>query len=184
MRLPGVRRLIRLTSVDSTQAAARRLADEGAPDGTLVWALAQTAGKGRLGRRWSSAPGGLYATWLLRPKFAPERLAELSLACGEALAAAVREFGVSAGVKPPNDVLALCPDGKARKLCGILCEAAGDSKRLHWLVIGFGVNVNNTPPLKRSTSLRVLEKKRVSVPLVLRAAMLRLSRARRMGNFV
>jgi BirA family biotin operon repressor/biotin-[acetyl-CoA-carboxylase] ligase len=184
MRLAGVRRLVRLARVDSTQAAARRLADEGAPDGTLVWALSQTAGKGRMGRKWRSAPGGLYASWLLRPKFAPSRLGELSLACGEALAEALRDFGAATSVKPPNDVLALCPDGKARKVCGILCEASGDSERLHWLVIGFGVNVDNTPPLKRSTSLRALNKKLVGVASVLRAAMLRLSRARRAGNFV
>lgn len=184
LKLAGVKRLVRLASVDSTQSEARRLAEAGAPDGTLVWALSQTAGKGRMGRKWRSAPGGLYASWLLRPKFPPERLADLSLACGEALAEAMRGFGVKAAVKPPNDVLALCPDGKARKLCGILCEASGDSERLHWLVIGFGVNVDNAPPLKRSTSLRALNKKPVEVAAVLRAAMLHLSRARRAGNFV
>ncbi|MDD5302374.1 MAG: biotin--[acetyl-CoA-carboxylase] ligase [Elusimicrobia bacterium] len=184
MKLAGVRRLVRLARADSTQAVARRLAEEGAPDGTLVWALSQTAGKGRMGRRWRSAPGGLYASWLLRPQFAPGRLGELSLACGEALAEALRDLGATTMVKPPNDVLALCPDGKARKLCGILCEAAGDSERLHWLIIGFGVNVNNPPPLKRSTSLRSLVGRRVTLPSVLRAAMVRLSRARRAGNFV
>ncbi len=184
MKLPGVRRLVRLQRADSTQAVARRLAEEGAPDGTLVWALEQSAGKGRLGRRWRSAPGGLYASLLLRPGFPPARLGELSLACGEALAAALRGFGAETAVKAPNDVLALCPDGKARKLCGILCEAAGDSKSLHWLVIGFGVNVNNPPPLKRATSLRLLTGRRVAVSSVLRAALARLSRARLVGNFV
>ena len=184
MKLAGVRRLVRLTSTDSTQAVARRLAEEGSPDGTLVWALSQTAGKGRMGRKWRSAPGGLYASWLLRPKFKPERLCELSSACGEALAATLREFGATTSVKPPNDVLALCPDGKARKLCGILCEARGDSKNIDWLVIGFGVNVNNPPPLKRSTSLRRLTGRRVDLPSVLRVALTRLSRARRAGNFV
>jgi BirA family biotin operon repressor/biotin-[acetyl-CoA-carboxylase] ligase len=184
MKLPGVKRLVRLKTVDSTQAVARRLAEEGAPDGTLVWALSQTAGKGRMGRKWRSAPGGLYASWLLRPKFAPARLGELSIACGEALAETLRDFGAAATVKPPNDVLALCPDGKARKVCGILCEAAGDSKSLHWLVIGFGINVNNPPPLKRSTTLRLLTGRRLVLPSVLHAALARLSRARRDGNFV
>ncbi|MEK7233201.1 MAG: biotin--[acetyl-CoA-carboxylase] ligase [Elusimicrobiota bacterium] len=184
MKLSGVKRLVRLARVDSTQAVARRLAEEGAPDGTLVWALSQTSGKGRMGRKWRSSPGGLYASWLLRPEFAPARLGEISLACGEALASALRDFGAATSVKPPNDVFALCADGKARKLCGILCEASGDCERLHWLVIGFGVNVNNTPLLKRSTSLRLLNKKRVGVPSVLRAAMTRLSRALRTGNFV
>lgn len=184
MKLLGVRRLVRLASVESTQTAARHLAEEGAPDGTLVWALSQTAGKGRLGRKWRSAPGGLYASWLLRPKFKPERLAELSLSCGEALAAALREFGASTTVKPPNDVIALCADGKGRKIAGILCEASGSGQRLDWLIIGFGVNVNNAPPLKRSTSLRAVAKKRLEVAKVLRTAMSHLANARRAGNFV
>lgn len=184
MRLPGVRRLVRLERVDSTQAVARRLAGEGAPDGTLVWARAQTAGKGRMGRRWRSAPGGVYASWLLRPRFAPDRLAELSLACGEALAEALRGFGVRTAVKPPNDVLALCPDGKARKLCGVLIEAAGGERGLDWVVIGFGVNADNAPPLARATSLKALLGRPVGPEAVLRAAMSRLSRARRAGNFV
>lgn len=184
MKLPGVSRLVRLDRVDSTQAVARRLAEEGAPDGTLVWALSQTGGRGRMGRKWRSAPGGLYASWLLRPEFPPERLAELSLAFGEALAGALREFGAATAVKAPNDVMALCADGKARKLCGILCEASGGAESLDWLIVGFGVNVDNEPPLKRATSLRALTGRRVAVSSVLRAALAGLSRARRAGNFV
>ncbi len=184
MKLAGVNRLVRLQSVNSTQTIARRLAEEDAPDGTLVWALSQTAGRGRIGRRWSSAPGGLYASWLLRPYFAPDRLGAFALACGEALAAALRDFGASIAVKQPNDILALCPDGKARKLCGILCEAAGDSQRLHWLAIGFGVNVNNKPPLSKAVSLRLLTGRRVGIPIVLKAAMACLDRARRAGDFI
>ncbi|MBI5247168.1 MAG: biotin--[acetyl-CoA-carboxylase] ligase [Elusimicrobia bacterium] len=177
-------KLVRLGTVGSTQAEARRLAEAGAPDGTVVWARRQTAGRGRLGRRWRSEPGGLYASWLLRPKFAPERLGALSIACGEALAAALRGFGAATAVKPPNDVFALCADGKARKLCGILCEASGGSKKLDWLIIGFGVNVNNTTTLKRAVSLRVVAGKRIPVERVLRACLSRLSSARRAGSFL
>lgn len=171
-----MRRLVRLPSADSTQDAARRLAEAGAPDGTLVWALKQTAGRGRLGRRWRSAPGGLYATLLLRPEFAPERLAELSLACGAALADALARFGADTAVKPPNDVMALGRDGRWRKLCGVLCEASGDSERLHWLLVGFGVNVDNDPPLARATSLKALRGRAVGLEPVLRACLLELSR--------
>lgn len=177
-------KLVRLKRVDSTQTVARRLAEEGAPDGTVVWALSQTAGKGRMGRKWNSAPGGLYASWLLRPKFAPDRLGEFSLACGEVLAESLRGFGVKTAVKPPNDVLALCPDGKGRKICGILCEASGTDSKLDWLIIGFGVNVNNPPALKRSTSLRTLTGRRVAVSAVLRASLAGLSRVRKTGNFI
>jgi BirA family biotin operon repressor/biotin-[acetyl-CoA-carboxylase] ligase len=183
-RFSGVRRLVRLTEADSTQTIARRMADEGAPDGTLVWALRQTAGKGRMGRRWRSAPGGLYVSWLIRPSFSPTRLAEFSLAAGAAAAAALRDAtGVETAVKPPNDVLARGADGKFRKLCGILCEASGDSTRLHWLVVGVGVNVDNEPPLKRATSVKKLTGRRTGLEPVLRALMKRLARARRVGDF-
>ncbi len=182
--LPGVTRLVRLDETDSTQTVARRLAGEGAPDGTLVWALRQTAGKGRMGRRWRSAPGGLYLSWLIRPSFPPARLGEFSLACGAAAAAALRDLGgVEPAVKPPNDVLARSADGKFRKVCGILCEASGDSSRLHWLVVGVGVNVDNDPPLKRATSLRALTGRTTGLEPVLRALMRRLARARRAGRF-
>ena len=185
LRLAGVRRLVRLNETDSTQSVARHLADEGAPDGTLIWALAQTAGKGRLGRRWHSAPGGLYVTWLIRPKFPPERLAEFSLACGAAAAAALRDIAdVETAVKPPNDVLARNSDRTFRKICGILCEAAGDSSRLHWLAVGVGINVNNNPVLRRATSLKALTRRRMNLAHVLRALMRRLSHARRAGDFI
>lgn len=184
IKFAGIRRLIRLKETASTQLVARALAETGAPDGTLVWALSQSAGKGRMGRRWRSAPGGLYVSWLIRPAFPPARLAEFSLACGAAAAAALRDAaGVETAVKPPNDVLARGADGKFRKLCGILCEASGDSARLHWLVVGVGVNVDNAPPLKRATSLKTLTGRRTGLEPVLRALLRRLRRARRAGGF-
>jgi BirA family biotin operon repressor/biotin-[acetyl-CoA-carboxylase] ligase len=184
-RLPGDRRLIRLAEADSTQSIVRRLAEEGAPDGTVVWALRQSAGRGRLGRRWRSAPGGLYASWLLRPSFPPARLADFSLACGAAAAAALRGVAdAEFAVKPPNDVLARCEDGRWRKVCGILCEAAGDSERLHWLAVGIGVNVTNDPPLRRAASLKQLTGRSLGLETVLSALSRRLSRARRAGNFL
>lgn len=179
-----MRRLVRLAEADSTQLVARRLAEAGAPDGTLVWALRQSAGRGRMGRRWRSAPGGLYVSWLIRPRFSPTRLADFSLACGAAAAAALRGLGdVECAVKPPNDVLARGADGKWRKLCGILCEASGDASSLHWLVVGVGVNVDNEPPLKRATSLKALTGRTAGLEPVLRALMRRLARARRAGGF-
>lgn len=184
MKLPGVRRLVRLPVADSTQTVARRLAEAGAPDGTLVWALRQTAGRGRLDRRWASGAGGVYATWLLRPRFPPARLAELSLAFGEALAAALRGLGASTAVKSPNDVYALCPDGKARKLAGILCEASGTADRLDWVLVGFGINAANAPRLARAVSLSALLGRPVGPAPVLRAAMDALRRVRRAGNFL
>lgn len=63
--------------------------------------------------------------------------------------------GVETAVKPPNDVLASA-GGKAKKICGILAEASGDSRSVDWVVLGVGINVNNSPRLKTATSLHAL----------------------------
>lgn len=163
-------RLVRLDETASTQDVARRLAEEGAPDGTAVWALRQTAGRGRMGRRWRSGDGGLYFSVVRRPRIPPSGLAALSLALGDAAARVLtRASGVETAVKPPNDVLARCPDGRLRKLAGILCEASGTESGLDWLVVGIGVNVNNVPPLKRATGLRALTGRRLALEPLLRA---------------
>ena len=128
-------------AVGSTNAEALDLAKAGAPHGTLVIADRQTAGRGRMGRRWESPPGvGLWFSWILRP--------DLPLASGflvtvaGALAvveAAGRMTGRSAHVRWPNDVLI-----GERKLAGILAEARGDAGRLEAVVLGIGVNVNQS----------------------------------------
>lgn len=141
--LPGVTQLLRLEETDSTQAVARFLAEQGAPHGTLVWADRQTAGRGRLKRRWSSGPGGLYVSWVLRPDIPPSRLAALSVNAAEAAARAIAgHTGLKTAVKAPNDVYAEGPRGP-RKVCGILAEASGGSRRVDWVVLGIGVNANN-----------------------------------------
>lgn len=138
----GTSQVLRLSVTDSTQAVARFLAEQGAPDRTLVWADRQTAGRGRLKRRWDSRLGGLYFSLILRPAFPPSRLAALSLAAAEAAAAALARTGVTTAVKPPNDVMGR--QGRRRgKLCGILVQASGGARRVEWLLLGVGVNVNN-----------------------------------------
>lgn len=145
MNLPGISSLLRLPRTDSTQDVARLLADKGAGDRTLVWADSQVSGRGRLKRKWESPEGGLYFSLILKPHFAPTRLADLSLASAQAAAAALeRHAGIAAKVKPPNDVLAV-KNGSAKKICGILIEAAGGSRELEWVVVGVGINVNVTP---------------------------------------
>ena len=121
----------------STNDEARRLAERGAPDGTVVHAVRQTAGRGRQGRNWQSPAGNLYASFLLRPGIATERASELGFVAAVAvadLAASVLPDGAVA-VKWPNDVLA----GGA-KLAGILTECAGGA-----VVIGIGLNVRHAP---------------------------------------
>jgi BirA family biotin operon repressor/biotin-[acetyl-CoA-carboxylase] ligase len=131
------RRLIYYTSVGSTQDVARREADAGAPEGTLVLADEQTAGRGRLGRAWASPPGqNLYLTLVLRPPLAA--LKRLTMVAPLAVARAVAETtGLQVGIKWPNDVWV----GR-RKLSGVLLESEVQGDSVRYCLLGIGVNVN------------------------------------------
>ena len=122
---------------DSTNLALRRLAAEGAVDGTVFWSARQSAGRGRLGRSFASPEGGLYYSMLLTASDKPERDLLLTPAAGLAVCRALeRVCGVRCGLKWPNDLLF-----GGKKVCGILLEgfAAGGRR---CLALGIGVNVN------------------------------------------
>jgi len=122
----------------STSDRAKELAEEGGDHGEVVIAEAQTAGRGRRGRSWASPPGrNLAFSVLLRPDLPPARAPELTLVASIAICDALRQAGVDAGIKWPNDVLA-----GGRKIAGILTELAAEPDRVHWVVLGIGVNVN------------------------------------------
>jgi BirA family biotin operon repressor/biotin-[acetyl-CoA-carboxylase] ligase len=140
MKLPDGFQLVALDTADSTNSEALRRAEAGAAEGTIVWALEQTAGRGRHGRAWHSLPGNLTMSLLLRPSVPPARLPELSLLAGVALADAIASLVPSTtrlALKWPNDVLL-----EGGKLAGILLEAAPSGGA----VIGIGVNVAACPP--------------------------------------
>jgi BirA family biotin operon repressor/biotin-[acetyl-CoA-carboxylase] ligase len=122
----------------STSDRAKELADEGADHGTVVLAEAQTAGRGRRGRVWASpARRNLYFSVILRPELPPARAPEITLVASIAICDALRQSGVEAGIKWPNDLLA-----SGKKIAGILTELAAEPDRVHWVVVGVGVNVN------------------------------------------
>jgi len=126
--------------IGSTNDEAKRLARAGAPDRTLVWAGEQTAGRGRRGRVWSSPPGNLYLSLLLRPGGSPGQAAQLgfvaALGLGEALER-LTDGKLALRYKWPNDLLA-----NGGKLAGILLESeTGPSGTVEFLVIGIGVNL-------------------------------------------
>ena len=126
----------------STNADLARLANEdpSLPDGFVLLADVQTAGKGRQGRNWSSPPGsGLTFSVLLKPDVTPLRASTLPLVVGLAVAQAVGRLVPNCRVclKWPNDILV---DG--RKLCGILCEMRADGDHVRHIVAGVGLNVN------------------------------------------
>jgi len=129
--------LITLRCVDSTQDYGRKVANTGAPEGTVVVALEQKAGKGRMRRTWSSPRGGLWFTLLLRPSVPMRELYKLTLLFGVSVAGALESYGLKPYLKWPNDVLV---DGK--KICGILLEISGEPDRVDYVLVGIGLNVN------------------------------------------
>jgi BirA family biotin operon repressor/biotin-[acetyl-CoA-carboxylase] ligase len=134
--LTGVR-IAAYGELDSTNSEARRLAQAGEPGPLWITAERQTAGRGRRGRVWDSAPGNLAATLLLRPEAPIAIVGQLSFVAALAVAEMAALFAPQAAisVKWPNDVLA-----EGRKLAGILLEAGPG-----WLAIGIGVNLASFP---------------------------------------
>lgn len=128
----------------STNDVARSLAVEGAPEGTLVIAEEQAAGRGRLGRSWlAPARSCLLMSLILRPSVPATQGFRATMLCAVAAAMAVeRVCEVRPAVKWPNDLLL-----GGKKLAGVLSEASAVESRLDWVVVGVGLNVNFDPAL-------------------------------------
>ncbi|WP_347860492.1 biotin--[acetyl-CoA-carboxylase] ligase [Salimicrobium sp. PL1-032A] len=124
--------------VTSTQEKIHMLAKEGYPNGTVVLAGEQTAGKGRRKREWSSLKGkGMWMSVLLRPPFSPGKAPQLTLVTATTIVRVLQEFGVTATIKWPNDIMI-----GDRKVCGILTEMKAELDCIDYLVLGIGLNVN------------------------------------------
>jgi BirA family biotin operon repressor/biotin-[acetyl-CoA-carboxylase] ligase len=149
--LPSPCRLVAFDTLGSTNEEARRLATDGAPAWTFVWAREQTAGRGRRGNGWISPPGNMYLSAILRPVCAPATAAQLGFVVALALSDAI---AVATGLQPrlkwPNDLLI---DG--RKVSGILIESTGTgAATVEWVVVGTGVNIDSHPvDLAKATDL-------------------------------
>jgi len=142
-RLDGTifaRRIHHYFKVDSTNLVALRLGHQGEPHGALVIAEEQVAGRGQAGRAWhSEKSAGIYVTVLLRPEIPPMQAPLLTLLAGLAVHAAIAEqTGLQADIRWPNDVLL-----GGKKVCGILTEMHAEPGRVHFVVVGIGLNVNN-----------------------------------------
>ncbi len=145
--------------IDSTNNRARLLASQGYPEGTVVVAEMQTAGRGRRGRDWySPAQQGIYVSIILRPELPLKEISRVSLVTAVAVAQTLEsELGLNPRIKWPNDVLV---DNK--KIAGILSEAVTDMDGVEYIVVGIGLNINNDiqafPPDLRTapTSARAL----------------------------
>ena len=142
----------------STNDVVDKLARDGVAEGVVVFAEAQTRGRGRLGRKWlSPARKGLWFSVLLRPDLRPEAATQLTVAAATAVARTLRQFaGVNPQIKWPNDILI-----RGRKVAGILTELSAELDHIKYLVLGIGIDVNlvagDLPPeLRRlATSLKI-----------------------------
>lgn len=122
-------------SIGSTNDQAAELAAHGAPEGTIVVAGEQTAGRGRHGRSWDTPIGaGLAISLILRPPAA--QLRGLGLIGALAVVEALRSYDLQAAVKWPNDVLL-----GGKKVCGVLAEAGWNGEQLEQVVLGIGINL-------------------------------------------
>jgi len=156
------RKLLTLPRTGSANDVARELAARGAPEGTVVVADEQVAGRGRMGRHWLAPPGTcLLCSILFRPDLHPTQAQRLTQLCSLAAADAVEQVaGLRVSIKWPNDLV--IPDSKSevsgsrsqvsglgswkwRKLGGILTESGVMGQRLEFVVVGIGVNVNVEP---------------------------------------
>lgn len=126
----------------STSDVVEKLARDGAPEGVVVFAEAQTRGRGRLGRNWVSPAGkGLWFSVLLRPNLRPQAATQLTVAAATALVRALeQQTGLRAEIKWPNDVVV-----RGHKLAGILTELSAELDRIRHVVLGIGIDVNLAP---------------------------------------
>ena len=133
------RRLVHFQRLSSTMDEAARLAKQGAEDGTVIVAEAQTAGRGRFQRSWVSEAGNLYLSVILRPSL--QALPYISIMSGVAVARAIRKAtGLRSTIKWPNDVRI-----HGKKVCGILVENTVQGNNVDYAVVGIGLNVAFDP---------------------------------------
>lgn len=136
----GRKEIAYFTELDSTNRKAKEMAAQGAPEGTLVVAEAQTRGRGRIGRNWySPSQSGIYTSLILRPKLPPNEAPKITLVTGVAVAETLLAVTpLKPDIKWPNDILV-----RGRKICGILTETSTEMDAIDFVVVGVGVNVNS-----------------------------------------
>jgi BirA family transcriptional regulator, biotin operon repressor / biotin---[acetyl-CoA-carboxylase] ligase len=133
------KRISHFRVLDSTNSTAYQMAMEGAGEGDLVIAESQRKGKGRLGRQWFSPPfSNLYLSVILRPGIPPQQASLITLMAAVAVSEAIEKFsGLRPSIKWPNDILM-----RDRKVAGLLNEIHSETDRVHFVVLGMGVNLN------------------------------------------
>jgi BirA family transcriptional regulator, biotin operon repressor / biotin---[acetyl-CoA-carboxylase] ligase len=133
------KRFYHFFKTDSTNRVAMELAFAGEEEGAVILAEEQTAGRGRVGRKWHSEQGaGIYVTLLLRPRMSPVQAPLLTMLAGLSLHSAIlAQTGLNAELKWPNDILV-----QGKKLGGILTEMHAEPSQVRFVIVGIGLNVN------------------------------------------
>ncbi len=165
------RKVASFDSVSSTIDVAGALAAGGAEEGTVVVAESQTGGRGRLGRPWSSPAGtGIWCSILLRPAIPPRDAPILTLMTAVAVASTLqKDYRIDARIKWPNDVIV-----DDRKMCGVLTELVAEQDAVKYVIVSFGLNVNQTRSdfpadlADIATSMRIITGKKQDRPEVFR----------------
>ncbi|WP_242874756.1 MULTISPECIES: biotin--[acetyl-CoA-carboxylase] ligase [Clostridium] len=153
------RKIVHFDSVSSTNIEAKKLAEQGEEEGTIVIAEEQVLGKARMGKDWYSPKGeGIWMSIILRPKISPEFASEITNLSIEAVGKSLKKLESNIFIKKPNDIFI-----GEKKVCGILTEMDGELNLLNYIIIGIGINVNQGEFPQgldsKATSLRISRNK-------------------------
>ena len=129
--------IIHFDDIDSTNIKAKELAQKDIEDGSIIISEKQTLGSGRFNRKWFSPLGGLWFTLVLRPNIPPTEAPKITQIAAASIYKTLRDFNINTTIKWPNDILL-----NDKKLCGILAEMKCDMDRVHYLILGIGMNIN------------------------------------------
>jgi len=157
--------IIYYPEISSTQTEAKKLAYcKDLSEGSLIISEKQTQAVGRLGRSWESPLGGLWFSFILKPGMTLSEANKITHIVALSVSRSIRNlFAVEALIKWPNDIV-VYERGCIKKICGILTELTAELDRVNLVVVGVGINVNNSvsPSLKRAaTSLRVVAGRKI-----------------------
>ena len=151
----------------STNSYGKELIKKDVPEGTVIIAEKQEKGRGRKERSWSSPKGGLWFSIILYPDISPQKAMHVTMIASIAVANAIQDIcSINPEIKWPNDLMI-----NGKKLCGILTEIDAEMDKIHYSIIGIGLNVNNKIPHllnDTATSLKIVKKKEISRVQLLR----------------
>ncbi len=137
LHIDVVKNLLVFDDLNSTNSTAKELAYDGAEEGTIVIARTQNQGRGRFDRIWQSPEGGVYLSFILRPRITAEKTSLLSFVAALALTKTIESYGLHATIKWPNDVRV-----NGKKIAGILLESEVSGDTINYIVVGIGMNLN------------------------------------------